>query len=180
MGDRPYDEKLGIPPDVWAEMGPKAQEVAKLSGNQRRKLREVPGLSALCDHMMDLISQGKPFGPLSAAKARAAGITVLSETKDSSMEAGQFELPRLDESVATSPKTYDFQSATKFLLLELAFEFCARSQDGHRWGGIAAVWSQRRRQVRRGGADLSPVRTYVPPWGVHIVLEGVGRGRKDR
>ena len=121
-------------------MGPKAQDAATHAGNQRRKLREIPELGALCDHMSDLISKGNPYESLSAAKARAAGIDVLSEGKDNSTEAGQFKLPALGESVATSPKTYDFQSPTKFLLLpqrcEMAFEFVQAVAKGTRKSGV--------------------------------------------
>jgi hypothetical protein len=140
VGDMPFVEQLGIPPTVWAKMGPKAQDMATRAGKQRHKLRNVPGLGVLCDHMRELISQDKPYEPLSASRARAAGIDVLLEGKGGDMVVGQFGLPPLDGSVVQPPKTFDFQRPTLLLLLpqriELAYEFVRAVTNGTHGSGV--------------------------------------------
>jgi hypothetical protein len=79
---QPLNEQLRIPLSVWEGMGPKARRTATVAGAQRRLLRDVPALGALCDHLQKLFASGLPFDARSVADARGAGVAVVGGDDD--------------------------------------------------------------------------------------------------
>ena len=125
VGTMPHDPELSIPMAVWVHMGPHAQAVASRAGELRRHLRGVAALGFLSRHLQSAAPDA-PLAPLSVADARAGGISVLSESEDI-LEAGFFDVPPLDTSVAAPPKSFSFASVSRILILPqrllLSFEF---------------------------------------------------------
>ena len=89
-GTLPFDGSLRIPEDVWADMGPRAQLLARDAATLRKRLADVPLLM-------------RASATMSEAVARSLGVTIL-HASSGTVELGVSDLPAVPAPIIDNPK----------------------------------------------------------------------------